>query len=347
MMTALTSRPARFASALLLSSSLLISSGLVTSTAHANSQEQLFEYGKKTYTADQLGIKTQQKLFDIDSQYHQQRTFLLEDGIVELYAAEQAKASGKPVEDVMKSLLKVKEPTEKELKAFYEENKSRIPYPYDQIKAQIVRFVSQQKQQDAKKDLLAKIKKEKGLKMLAVAPIAPKVDIAIDGLAQRGKKQAAVTVVEFADYNCPHCKEASVVFEKIYPKYKNKVNFVYGDYSIMGNSAKIAEAAYCAGKQGKYWQFHKQAFENQGKMDDKKITELAKTLGLKDKDFKACQADKATADFVAKSKKEGARIGVTSTPTIFINGRKVNVAMTVEALSKELDNALKVQGASE
>lgn len=317
------------------------------SAAQAQSKTPLFEYGKKTYTADQLGIKAQQKLFDIDSQYHQQRGFLLEDGVIELYAAEKAKASGKPVDEVVKELVKAKEPTEKELKDFYEKNKNRIPYPYEQIKAQIVRFVTQQKQQDAKKDLLAKIKKEKGFKMLVAKPIAPKVDINTKGFASRGNKKASVTIVEFADYNCPHCKEASGIFEKLYKKYKGKVNFVYGDYSIIGNSAKIAEAAYCAGKQNKYWQFHHEAFKNQGKMDDKKITEVAKALGIKAKAFATCQKAKATTEFVARSKEEGARIGVTSTPTIFVNGRKVNVAMTEEAIGKELDSALKGRTASE
>lgn len=318
---------------------LAVLAGLfLAGSAFAADSTPLFEYGKKSYTADQLGIKAQQKLFDIDSQYHQQRNFLIEDGVIELYATEKAKAAGKPVEDVMKNLVKAKEPTEKELKDFYEKNKSRIPYPFDQIKPQIVRFVTQQKQQDAKKDLLAKIKKEKGLKMLVAKPIAPKVDINTKGFASRGKGK--VTLVEFADYNCPHCKEASKIFEKLYKKYKGKVNFVYGDYSIIGNSAKIAEAAYCAGKQNKYWQFHHEAFANQGKMDDKKITEVAKKLGLKAKAFAACQKDKATATFVANSKKEGARIGVTSTPTLFLNGRKINVAMTEEAIAKELDAAL-------
>lgn len=313
---------------------------VVSSSAIAADSAPLFEYGKKTYTAKQLGIKAQQQLFDIDSQYHQQRSFLIEDGVIELYAAEKAKASGKPVDAVMKDLVKVKEPSEKELKDFYEKNKSRIPYPFDQIKPQIVRFVTQQKQQDAKKDLLAKIKKEKGLKMLVAKPIAPKVDINTKGFARRGNDKAKVTLVEFADYNCPHCKEASKIFEKLYKKYKNKVNFVYGDYSIIGNSAKIAEAAYCAGKQNKYWQFHHEAFANQGKMDDKQITAVAKKLGLKAKSFAACQKDKKTAAFVADSKKEGARIGVTSTPTMFLNGRKINVAMTEEAIAKELDAAL-------
>lgn len=328
-------------------SRILVGAVLFTGAAFAADNTPLFEYGKKTYTAEQLGIKAQQKLFDIDSQYHQQRNFLLEDGVIEIYAAEKAKASGKPVDAVMKDLVKAKEPTEKELKDFYEKNKSRIPYPFDQIKAQIVRFVSQQKQQDAKKDLLAKIKKEKGLKMLVAKPIAPKVTINTAGYARRGNSKAAVTIVEFADYNCPHCKEASEVFEKLYKKYKGKVNFVYGDYSIIGNSAKIAEAAYCAGKQKKYWQFHHEAFKNQGKMDDKKITEVAKSLGLKAKAFAACQKDKATVKFVADSKKEGARIGVTSTPTLFVNGRKINVAMTEAAIAEELDSALRSQGSGE
>lgn len=300
----------------------------------------LYEYDKKKFSLKDLDIKAKQKIFDIESQRHENLKNTLKDSVIELYVNEIAKKKNKPKEDVLKELLAVKEPTDKELKEFYEKNKSRIPYKFEQIKKEIVRFVKQKKAVEAKDKLLKEITKKKNLKFVLNPPIAPIVNIDIADFQSRGNKKAKVTVVEFADYKCPHCKEAAKIFKNIYSKYDKSVQFVFADYSIMKDSFKIAEAAFCAGKQGKYWEFHEKAFEDQEKLNDAHVVEIAKKLGVKEPSFKKCIKDREGKKIVDKGLAEGNKVGVTATPTIFINGKKINVEMTEAAISKAIDSAL-------
>lgn len=299
----------------------LLSSGLQKGMAN---DKILFEYDNKKYSIENLDIKTKQKVYNIDFARYKNLKNVLNNSAIELYVAEIAKKKNKSMEDVFKELLEVEKPTEKELKDFYDKNKARIPYKFEKIKNEIVRFVIQKKTVESKEILLKNIIKEKNLKIVLNHPEAPVVSIDITDFQSRGNKKAKVTVVEFADYKCPHCKEASKLFKKIYSKYDKTVQFVYADYSIIKDSFKIAEAAYCAGKQGKYWEFNEKAFEEQEKLNDAYVLEIAKKSGINESSFKKCIKNRDGQKIVEKGLAEGKKIGVTSTPTIFINGKKIN-----------------------
>ncbi len=314
-------------------------------SAPAIAAENLFKFKGKTYSETDLDPKNQARLFEADNSYHSLRSRILDETILDLYFAEQAKKSGKTADQLRKDKLKVSEPSEKELKAFFEENKARIPYPYDQVKGELSRYVKEKKEQDAMNKLIADVKKQGGYQILLAAPQAPMVQITTDGFASRGKSDAKVTVVEFADYKCGHCKEASKAFAKIYDKFDKKVKFVFIDYPIITGSDKIAEGAACAQKQNKYWEYNKLAFDQQGTTD--KPEEFAKKVKLDEGKFKECMDKHEGQAVVEKGKKEGERLGLSGTPSIFINGRRVIISsFTPEVLSKEIEQAMKESGAS-
>lgn len=318
---------------------------LISLAGPAIAAEALFKFKGKSYSEKDLDPKNQARLFEAETSYHNLRTRILDEAMLDMYFAEQAKKGGKSAEQLKKDKLKVAEPSEKELKAAFEENKARIPYPYEQVKSQLVHYVKERKENDAMNKLIAEVKKQGGYQLLLAAPQAPVMQIATEGFATRGKADAKVSVVEFADYKCGHCKEASKAFSKVYDKFDKKVKFVFIDFPVITGSEKIAEGGACALNQNKFWEYNKLAFEQQGVSD--KPEEFAKKLKLDEGKFKECMDKGQGKALVEKGKKEADRLGLTGTPSIFINGRRVIISsFTPEVLSKEIDAALKQTGAS-
>lgn len=302
------------------------------------SSEPLFEFKGKVYDVKDLEARHKLKLFEADNHRYRVRAQVIEDAVLELYFKEIAAKSGKTVEAVRKEKTSVAEPTDAELKKFYEENRKKIPYPFEQVKADLTRFVKQKSVQGKRLLVIEEVKKSGKYKNLTKAPVAPKIEVNTEGFYHLGDKKSKVSVVEFADYLCPHCKEASHVFKDVLKKYKTKISFTFIDYPIIRDSFKIAEGAFCAHKMNKYWEFHEAAFENQGKL--KTSEEIAKTIGLDAKKFKSCVDAREGKAIVDKGRLEGGKAGVSGTPTVFINGIRYSGGYTVKDLSQAIDKAL-------
>lgn len=314
----------------------------VSSTAFAS--EPLFKFKNKSYTNEDLDPKTQLRLFDAEVSHYGVQERVIDDAILDVYFADIAKKEKKTADQVRSEKLKIAEPTEKELQKFYDENKQRIPYPFQQVKNELTRYVKEKNASEARQKLVEKAKKEGGFAMLVKEPVAPQIKINTEGFASRGKDDAKVTLVEFADYKCGHCRDASKALKPLFKKYDGKVKFVFIDFPIITGSQRIAEGAFCAKQQDKYWEYHTAAFDEQGKTDNPE--DIAKKVKLDEKKFKECLGGKDAAALVNKGKEEGERLGVTGTPSMYINGRKVVSGYTEQALTKEIEKALKTANAS-
>ena len=307
----------------------------------ASASEDLFRYKGKTYTVKDLDTKYWFRFFDLELDVYRGKKNLLEDAFLEIYFKEMAAKKKQSVGQVRHELLGLAAPTEAELKKFYEENKNKIPYPYEKVKPELKKFVERKNEQDKKQVLLKKLQEKNEWQVFLKEPKAPKVTIDTTGFARRGKNNAKVTVVEFADYKCPHCKEASLSFKKIYKKFESDVNFVFIDFPIISDvSYRIAEAAYCAGKQGKYWEFHMMGFDNQATLQKDSPGMFADKLALNRGIFDKCLVDKETIKFVKRSKAEGEKIGVAGTPAVYINGSKHTKGFSVDELEQAISAAL-------
>jgi protein-disulfide isomerase len=205
---------------------------------------------------------------------------------------------------------------------------------------QVVKQEEMKKKRDA---YLDKLKKDKKFALNLAKPESPLVDVKFDGFPTKGKEGAKVTVVEFADFQCPHCKAASESFKKVTEKFKDKIKYVYLDFPInpSGISRVVAEGSHCADEQGKYWDYHFKAFEGQSTLDKESPMKLAKELKLDEAKFKTCLDGTKAKALVEKGRAEGDRIGVSGTPYLLINGRRYMGAHTVEAISKEIETSLK------
>ena len=158
------------------------------------------------------------------------------------------------------------------------------------------------------------------------APSAPETQtiVSIDGGAMKGDKNAKVTLVEFTDYQCPFCsRHMRDTFPQIENDYikTGKVRYVLREFpleSIHPQAVKAAEAAGCAGEQGKYWEMHDRLFANQNALAPAQLTSHAEALSLDAGKFKTCLD---TGKFTAKVRKDlsdAQKYGATGTPTFFI-----------------------------
>ncbi len=141
-----------------------------------------------------------------------------------------------------------------------------------------------------------------------------------------GPPDAPIQIVEFADFECPHCGAAMPILHKVIeePSLKPKVRFFFKNYPLPAHehADPAARASVAAQNQGKFWEMHDLLFTHQDQLGNPDIEGYAKKLGLDLDKFRADWVSADTKDRVAKDKELGGRIGVSGTPSIYVNGRK-------------------------
>lgn len=175
-------------------------------------------------------------------------------------------------------------------------------------------------------------------KAAANLPIGGKVDLIGLDSPRLGNASAKITIVEFADFTCPFSKQEFPVVRELLAKYPDKINFVFrnfplGDANHVGGK-EAAMAGVCANSQGKFWPFHDKLFQNQKNFTKSDLLTLAGQSGLNTESFSQCLESAAVKSKVEKDWADGATLGVSGTPSFFINGEKVEGAIPLEAWEK-------------
>lgn len=168
--------------------------------------------------------------------------------------------------------------------------------------------------------------------------------IELDNSPAKGPVDAPVTIVEWADFQCPFCGRAAPLLDKIFDEYPGKIHFVFKNYplNIHPNSELAARAAMAARKQGKFWQMHDALFKNQASgLDKAAITKLARQIGLNMKQFQSDWGSEAVADAVLRDRKQGDKLGLDGTPLIYIDGRHFDLDQF--DLGQDLDAWVKLE----
>jgi protein-disulfide isomerase len=150
-------------------------------------------------------------------------------------------------------------------------------------------------------------------------------NVPVDGSPTKGSDGAPLTIVEFADFQCPHCGEFAPVIDRLVETRKDEVRLVYKFY-VLGkfpNSENAARAAIAAWRQGKFWEMHHAIFANQTRLDQQGLDQLARDIGLDVSRLHADMQSPETADRIARDRKLGNdELKIEGTPTIYINGRQ-------------------------
>ncbi|MBI1363863.1 MAG: thioredoxin domain-containing protein [Proteobacteria bacterium] len=157
-----------------------------------------------------------------------------------------------------------------------------------------------------------------------------------------GDKDAPVTIIQFAEFECPFCATAHETLTEVMRRYKSKVRlaFVHMPLSFHKHAIPAAKAAIAAQRQGKFWEYHDALFANQDKLGEKLFIQTAKELGLDMAKFDKDRNDPALDDLIQTDSKSGAAIGARGTPYFLINGVAVNGAQPIEAFEAVIERHL-------
>lgn len=161
-----------------------------------------------------------------------------------------------------------------------------------------------------------------------------------------GPEKALITIVEFADFQCPYCLESYQTIKQINATYPNDVKIIFRDFPNVANhpdSLNAAMAANCAFDQGKFWEYHDLLYQNQSDLSVSNLKMLALDLGLNRNIFDQCFDSQKYANEAKNDLMEGANLGITGTPTFFVNGYEVKGSLPFENFKSIIDEYLRLK----
>jgi protein-disulfide isomerase len=175
----------------------------------------------------------------------------------------------------------------------------------------------------------------------AAAQEAPR--FTMDEAMSRGPAAAPVTIVEWSDYECPYCKQAQEVLQRLRAEFPDTVRLVFKDFPLRSHPQALpaALAARCAGAQGRYWEYHDLLFVAQPDFARDQLIVYARRLGLDAGTFTDCLDSGRFREAVLADQREGRAAGVRATPTFFINRRKVEGVLPLEEFRAAIQQALR------
>jgi len=159
----------------------------------------------------------------------------------------------------------------------------------------------------------------------------------------QGPASAEVTLVEYGDYECPHCGRAYPIVKRVQEHFGDGLRFVFRNFPLSEmhpNAESAAETAEFAATEGKFWEMHDALFENQNDLGDELYSELAKEFGLSPKSLHSALKSGKFEDRVRTDFNGGVRSGVNGTPTFFIDGRRHDGPFDFEDLVEAIEDAM-------
>jgi protein-disulfide isomerase len=328
----------------------LLAAGLFTSAAFAQSltladNAVVAEVnGDKLTTADlehQEGSKLLQSRYAYYEVQRKALDELIDQHLLELEARKQNLTVDKLLDREVNSKL-APDATDDQLQVYYEGLETDKPFDKE-MKDKIRQHIHDARLAKLKAAYLKTLRSQARI-MVELAPPEASVDIA--GAPILGPKNAPVVLVEFADYQCPYCQKVHPELEKLQKEFGDKLAIVFKDFPLPAHpfAEKAAEAARCAGEQGKFWEFHDRIFEDK-KLEPADLKQDASALQLNTTKFDACLDSGAEAAVVQKDAGEGKALGLAGTPSFFANGHFFSGAMSYDALRDMVAQQLKAQQA--
>ena len=302
------------------------------------------ELGKEVAAAEKKA------LFEYCDAVFGARSAALDNYVTDQVVEKAAQAAGKPVDEWMADEVKkrVVDPTDAEIQAFYDKRKRPDAPPLEAVKPQIAMLITRERSEEAVRLVLEGLRKTVELKASLPDVRSPAREVAItEHTGSKGKKGAAVRIVEFADFQCPYCSQAADNMREIEKKYGDRVELAYRHFplrSIHPDAQRAAEFSQCAGAQGKFWQMHDKMYASQDALDEESLRGHALAVGVDVPRLEECLKSGRGAAEVNKDFEEASELGVGGTPTFFVNGRQHLGAPTVEGLSAAVEEALRNPG---
>lgn len=293
---------------------------------------------------DSLGVQ----LYKLEMQIYTLRTKALNNLITKTLLEDEARARGITVEALRKQLVPEKAAISPgEVDQAYTINPDQFPnLTEDEAKQKLSVDLESKRKFEIYQAALTDLKSKAKVNILLQPPSAPEVALSDNG-PKLGKKDATVTIVEFSDFQCPFCKQAANVIRQVVEANGDDVRLVFKHLPLPmhAQAFRAAQAAYCAGEQSKFWEYHDVLFERSDDLSEPALLKYAAELELKPKEFGACLNSEASRAEIIRDMQEARQSGVSGTPSFFINGRMYRGVRSMDdfqaTIKQELDKKRK------
>ncbi len=310
------------------------------SAAQNNSDDSaVANVGGVKITMSDLEQEESAKLLAARYQYYQVETKALNDLIDKKLLEQKAASEHLTVAQLLDREVnsKMKDPTEDQMKVYYEGVET--DQPYEVVREKILEKIRQLRAEKAKTAYIQTLRTESTV-YIVLAPPSATLEAANPQMT-RGPENAQVTLVEFADYECPYCQKVASDVKKLASDYSGKVSFAFKDFPLPmhARAEKAAEAARCASEQNEFWEFHDELFRSK-ELDVDQLKAQARALKLDSGKFDKCLDSGEAAAAVDRDRKEGTRLGINGTPSFFINGHFMSGALDYATLRQVIEQQL-------
>ena len=300
----------------------------------------------KQITMGDIETSLRPLIFNVQQEVYALRKQDLELKINDTLLSQEAQKKGVTTRALLDTEVtaKVARVTDAEAQTFYNENKERISGEFAQLKPQVIQYLQERKEQEATIAYAEQLRRAATTQINLTAPESPAFSIATDDQPVKGNQKAAVTIVEFTDFECPGCARQHPVLERIVTEFRDQVRLVVRDFPLSqhANARKAAEAAEAAREQGKYWEYAAVLFRNQSALGVDKLRQYATELGLDRARFDASLDSGKFAEKVQRDLFDGRKLGINGTPTLYINGKRI-ADNSYESVKSAVESVLKTR----
>jgi predicted DsbA family dithiol-disulfide isomerase len=297
------------------------------------------EINGRKVTLRELEQKEAGRLLQARSQYYEAERQALDRLIDDTLLALEAERRKISVDQMLAAEVnsKVQDPAEEQLEGYYES--MQTDEPFAAVRQQILLTMRQLRANKLRSVFLQSLRSKASIRIF-LRP--PSVEVALGGAPTRGSRQAPVMIVEFADYECPFCQQMHPLLQRLQDELGGRVAFTFKDFplSMHPHAEKAAEAARCAGEQGKFWDYNDLLFRNPGNLEMTQLREDARALNLDATRFDKCLDTNEQASRVGADVSQGQLLGVSATPSFFINGHFLSGAVGYDALRAIVEQEL-------
>jgi len=306
--------------------------------------DALAEVDGEAITADEIAKSIGAPLSKLEEQIYTLKRRALDAFIAyKLLGKEAAKRGMSPQALLEAETRNVEAVTEQEIEGIYRQQKAQLKGDETTAKEQIRRQLQALKIAARERAFVDQLRTQSVVVVNLKPPTPFRVELNIEGAPFKGPATAPVTIVEFQDFHCPFCQRVQPTLLQLAARYGDRIRLVYRDFpidSLHPQARSAHEAARCANAQGRFWAYHNALYSKSPKATPEDLKAIAKQIDVEMEAFDACLNARTYRTAVQKDIDEGTRVGVTGTPTFFINGRVISGAEPLESFTRIVDEEL-------
>lgn len=317
---------------------LLVMAGTAYAQSTDNGRDAVARISGRNLTLADLQTQESGKLLQAQYQFYLSERKALEEAIDTRLLQDEAARKQLSLDQLLETEVYkgIKDPTEDQLQVYYEGLETQDSY--QSIHDEVLQHIREMRRNKARAAYVEQLRKKADINILLMPPSA---DVETASAYAKGDRQAPVVLVEFADYQCPYCQKVNPQIQQLKKEYGDALTVVYKDFPLPmhHSSQKAAEASRCAGEQGKFWEYHDVLFYSK-QLEPDDLKEHARVLKLDADRFDQCLDNGKQAEAVKKDLDEAKSLGLTGTPSFFVNGHFFSGVVDYAALKDIINQQL-------